>query len=148
MFAFALASTAAAQCAPEQVRLALTAATDGSSMTVSWATGNTTTPVAYVGTVAFGASPGALSSTSAPAVSRNYTFNGYQSFYFHVTELTGLTARAAVFYQIQASAGCAASGVMNFTAAPVTGASTVYPFTVAAYADMGISYSKNTAACA
>jgi hypothetical protein len=36
---------------------------------------------------------------------------------------------------------------MNFSAAPVTGASSVYPFTVAAYADMGISYSKNTAAC-
>ena len=135
-YLIAFASSAAAQCAPEQVRLALTAAQDGSSMTVSWATSNISTPAAYVGVVAFGASPSTLTSSSAPATSRNYTFDGYQSFFFHVTALTGLTARAAVFYQVQASAGCAASPIMNFSAAPVTGATSIYPFTVAAYADM------------
>lgn len=50
MLALSLALTVSAQtpptdkCVQDQIRLSLTSATDGSKMTVSWATSNATTP--------------------------------------------------------------------------------------------------------
>ena len=141
------ASAAAGACAVDQVRLALAATS--TSMTVVWATGNVSTPAGYSGVVTYGTSPGALTSTSAPGDSRNYTIDSQGSPFLHMATATGLTPGTRYFYQVVAAAGapaCAPSPVLNFTAAPVVGDARAYPIRIASYGDMGISYSKNTAA--
>jgi hypothetical protein len=143
----ALSASAAGPCVVDQVRLALAA--EPSSMTVVWATGNTSTPAGYVGVVAYGAAPGALTSTSAPGDSRNYTIDKQGSPFLHMAALTGLTPGARVYYQIVTAPGspaCAPSAVLNFTATPAVGDARAFPIRVASYGDMGISHSKNTAA--
>lgn len=146
LFASALGAHAnAVPCVADQIRISLSGATDGTSMGVSWATTNTSTPPGYVGVIAYGPSPTSLRSLSLPADTRNYTMNGVRSPHLHYTKLTGLTPLQRVFYQVQANSGCIGSGILNFTAPPPTGTAT-YPLGVVGYADMGISHSANTAA--
>ena len=128
------AAAASAPCVSDQVRLSLTNASDGTSMGVSWATTNETTPVSYEGIVVYGPNPALLKFRSAPADSRNYTMLNISSPFLHYTILSGLTPRATVYYQILASEGCSGSPVFKFTAPPPTGTAT-YPITVVGYAD-------------
>ena len=143
--AASLATTAASQCYVEQIRLALTQATDGSEMGVSWATPNVTTPSDYSGFVTYGTSPSGLTMKTTPGDSRNYTLNGVHSPFLHFAIMTGLTPRTFYYYSIAStSSDCPASPVFNFTSPPARGTA-VYPLRIAGYGDMGISYSANTA---
>lgn len=136
-------SAAADPCQTDQVRISLTNAMDGSEMTVSWATGNTSTPAGYAGYVHYGTSPSALTFTSAQGDSRNYTMWGLQSPYFHAVTLTKLVPRTRYYYAISAK-GCAPTATFSFVSPPVVGDRT--PFTLAGYGDMGVEHSNWTAA--
>jgi hypothetical protein len=153
LIASALLVTARAQappanpCGTDQVRIALTAATDGTEMLVAWATAANATPVGYSGVVRYGLTPAALTSTSAPADNRNYTLCKLPSPNLHAATLTGLVPGQTYFYSIHDAAGkCGATAPAQFSAPRVVGDKpSAYPFTVFAYGDMGISYSQPTA---
>lgn len=128
-----------------EIRLALTSARDGSAMLVSWATAANATPADYAGVVKYGASAAALSQTSAPAATRNYTLCELPSPFLHTATMTGLKAGATYFYSVVAP-GCGATAPVQFTAPRVVGdKASAYPFTVFAYGDMGITHSQTTA---
>ena len=138
-------------CVQNQVRLSLTDARDGSKMGVSWATSNSTTPHNYAAVVRYGpaSGPGAgrLTMTTNVADSRNYSVCGAASPFLHFTTMTGLQAGADYFYSIDGGAACGATAPALFTAPKAVGADpTAYPFTMLAYADMGISNSQFTTA--
>lgn len=134
-------------CGVDQIRLALTAAKDGSSLLVSWATAHNATPAAYAGVVRFGSSPTALTKTSAVADSRNYTMCSLPSPFLHAATLTGLTPGATYFYSVADAAGrCGATAPTRFVAPRVVGdKATAWPLRVFAYGDMGVSNSEDTA---
>lgn len=137
-----LAAPAAAQCLATQVRLSLTA--DATQMGVSWATPNTTTPADYAGVVSYGTSPGNLDCTTLPGDSRNYTLCNRSSPFLHFAVMTGLAAGAQYWYSISEPRCGAPTPPTNFSAVHPVG-SKPYPFTIAVYGDMGISYSQDTA---
>ena len=135
-------------CVQDQVRLSLGGAPG--EMGVSWATSNTTTPQGYAAVVRYGpaSGPGAgkLTMTSAPADSRNYSLCGVQSPSLHYARMTGLTPGAQYYYAIDGGAACGETPPALFTAPKAVGApaAATYPFTMLAYADMGISNSQYT----
>jgi hypothetical protein len=120
------------------VRLALTAAKDGSEMLVSWTTDTGAVPAPYAGVVRYGPTPAALTMTSAVADTRNYTLCNLPSPRLHAATMTGLVAGATYYYSIS-EPRCVATEPAQFTAPRAVGdAATAYPFTVFAYGDMGI----------
>ena len=142
--AAAAAASALVDCNTTQVRLALTAAKDGSEMLVSWTTDTGAVPAPYAGVVRYGPTPAALTMTSAVADTRNYTLCNLPSPRLHAATMTGLVAGATYYYSIS-EPRCVATEPAQFTAPRAVGdAATAYPFTVFAYGDMGISNSQHT----
>ncbi len=67
--------------------------------------------------------------------------------FLHFAKMTGLVAGAEYYYSIDGGAACGATPPVLFKAPKAAGvAAGAYPFTMLAYADMGISNSQYTAA--
>ena len=121
-------------------------------MGVSWATSNATTPATYAAYVIYGnatgPNAGKLVYTSKVADSRSYSVCNAQSPFLHFATMTGLVAGQQYYYSIDGGKECGVTPPKLFTAPKVVGApaAQTYPFTMLAYADMGISNSEYTAA--
>jgi hypothetical protein len=121
-------------------------------MGVSWATSNATTPANYAAYVIYGnatgPAAGKLVYTSKLADSRSYSVCNAQSPFLHFATMTGLVAGQQYYYSIDGGKDCGVTPPKLFTAPKVVGAPAAqsYPFTMLAYADMGISNSEYTAA--
>ena len=113
-------------CAPSQ--LFINYADSPDQMRVSWATACQATAA-----VAFGASPGSLTTVTGPAPSQ-YKAPSYTSPYLYHVTLTGLTPGAQYYYQV-GDATSGKSALLSFKAHPGVGAD--IPTTVAVIGDPG-----------
>ena len=97
---------------------------------------------------ATGPNAGKLLYSSALADSRSYSVCNAQSPFLHFATMTGLVAGQQYYYSIDGGKECGVTPPKLFTAPKVVGApaAQTYPFTMLAYADMGISNSEYTAA--
>jgi hypothetical protein len=139
-------SGAPLSCAPEQIRLSLTGASDGSEMLVSWATESSSTPSSYQGIVLYGLTPTTMTLKSTVADTRNYTMCNLPSPSLHMALLSSLVPGATYFYTVTDEAkSCGASVTAQFAAPRIVGEEKdAYPFTIFTYGDMGISHSQDT----
>lgn len=124
--AVATAAALSADDAPFFVHLALSS--DPTRMFVSWRTNSSTSPA----TVAWGSTPGALTST-APATSWLFT-DGGRPYYFYQATMTGLAPGSKVYYAPAQAGGAPRSFTATRSAAQFSEAA---PLKIAWLGDLG-----------